>query len=96
VPEPHDFTVRSNIVRLRAVRSLTGPAQSRTRPAINLLAKRCRVHRTPSRQSARIPSLDEGRQDQALAIVVINGTDNCSTLACLSSAAVVTLARSTW
>jgi hypothetical protein len=38
VPEPHDFTVRSNIVRLRAVRSLTGLAQSKTRPAIHLRA----------------------------------------------------------
>src|SRR5882672_12632652 len=45
VPGPHGFTVRNNIVRLRAVRSLTGLAQSKTRPAIHLRARRCRVHR---------------------------------------------------
>jgi hypothetical protein len=38
VSEPRGFTVRNNAVRLRAVRSLTGLAQSRTRPAIHLRA----------------------------------------------------------
>ena len=34
MPGPHGFAVRFNIGRLRAVRSLTGLAQSKTRPAI--------------------------------------------------------------
>src|SRR5229473_1363927 len=43
---PHDFAVRSNISRRRAVdRSRI----QRTRPAIPSRAKRCRVHRTPPR-----------------------------------------------
>src|SRR5216684_912501 len=43
---PHDFAVRSNISRRRAVdRSRI----QRTRPAIPSRAKRCRVHRIPSR-----------------------------------------------
>src|ERR1700682_1218213 len=39
VSEPHGFAVRNNAVRLRAVRSLTGLAQSKTRPAIHLRAR---------------------------------------------------------
>src|SRR5258706_9368575 len=39
---PHDFAVRSNISRQRALCSLTDLS---TRPAITSHAKRCRVHR---------------------------------------------------
>src|SRR5205814_7016447 len=40
---PHDFAVRSNIVRLRACnRSRVGP-----RPATTIARRRCRVHRIP-------------------------------------------------
>src|SRR5437868_12825815 len=40
---PHDFAVRSTIVRLRARASLTGW----TRPAITIARRRCRLHRIP-------------------------------------------------
>ena len=41
---PHDFAVRFGAVRLRAV-----DRSRETRPAITCLARRCRVHRIPSR-----------------------------------------------
>jgi hypothetical protein len=41
---PHDFTVRVSAVRLRA-----GDRSRETRPAIPSRARRCRVHRIPSR-----------------------------------------------
>src|SRR3954468_3660926 len=56
---PHDFTVRNNIVRLRArARSRVGP-----RPAIPIARRRCRVHRIPCPTSVTIakrPSFGPG------------------------------------
>src|SRR3982075_4370006 len=43
---PHDFAVRCNISRQRALLSLTSLS---TRPAIPSQARRCRVHRIPPR-----------------------------------------------
>jgi hypothetical protein len=51
MPEPHAFTVRRDIVRLRAVDRSRALAQSRTRPAITSHAKCRRVHRIPPRVS---------------------------------------------
>src|ERR1700730_18252401 len=42
---PHDFAVRSNIVRQRAV----DRSRAKARPAIPSHAQRCRVHRIPPR-----------------------------------------------
>ena len=42
---PHDFAVRSNISRQRAV----DRSQAEAHPAITCRAKRCRVHRIPPR-----------------------------------------------
>jgi hypothetical protein len=57
---PHDFAVRSNISRQRAIdRSRI----QRTRPAITSRAKRCRVHRIPCPTSVTIakrPSVWDG------------------------------------
>src|SRR5713101_1185295 len=60
---PHDFAVRSNISRRRAVdRSRI----QRTRPAIPSRAKRCRVHRIPCPTSVTIairPSVWDGMRN---------------------------------
>jgi hypothetical protein len=43
VPGPHGFTVRNNIVRLRAA----DRSRAEARAAITFRARRCRVHRIP-------------------------------------------------
>jgi hypothetical protein len=59
---PHDFAVRSNISRQRAV----DRSQAEACPAIPLRAKRCRVHRIPHPTSVTIakrPSVWDGMRE---------------------------------